>query len=95
MAPCQFEKSTQRLGAYCCILVQDLQSPRRVTLKMEAARPTEMSVNIYQRTHRHIQDYWILQKNCCCQNIGYYAENLFMLHSVKNVICLHSKYHVC
>jgi hypothetical protein len=63
----------------CGILVQDLRSLRRVTLKMDAARSTETSVNIYQRTHRHMQDNWILRRNCCRENIGHYAERSFFV----------------
>jgi hypothetical protein len=68
MTPRQFEKITQSFGAYCCILIQDLQSPI-LSLKMDAEMSSETSVNIYQPTHRHIQDYWILHKNCCWADI--------------------------
>jgi hypothetical protein len=82
-----------RMNVKCGILVQDLRSLRRVTLKMEAERSTETSVN--QRTHRHKQDNWNLRRNCCRENIEYYAEKRFLLHSVKYVLGLHSKHHVC
>jgi hypothetical protein len=53
VAPCSLVEVYQRFREPCCLHYQGDECPALPALMMEAARTSEMSVNVYQTTRRY------------------------------------------